>query len=115
VNVNLDGPTLTEPYAFLMIYGMSGWDTRAACNWFAQYRQYFNPQLGFDPLGLATNATHPKLGATTIILNTDEIADCCDDGWLNGVKEILGPVAGRWRLSDTAWNVWIAQPVSIKW
>jgi hypothetical protein len=115
VDVNLDGPTLTEPYAFLMIYGMSGWDTRAACNWFAQYRQYFNPTWGFDPLGLATNATHPKLGATTIILNTDEIADCCDDGWLNGVKEILGPVAGRWRLSDTAWNVWIAQPVSIKW
>jgi hypothetical protein len=111
----VDGPTLNDPYAILMIYGMSGWDTRAAANWFAQYRQYFNPSLGFDQTGLATNATHPKLGATTIILNTDHIASVCDEGWLYGVQEILGPVAGRWRLSESAWNVWMAAPISITW
>jgi hypothetical protein len=116
-----DGPTLVEPYAILAIWGMSGWDTRAACNWLAQYRQFFNPSLGFDATGLATNATLqpdtglPKLGVTTIILNTDAIADVCDDGWMNGVQEILGPVAGRWRLSESAWNVWIDVPVSIDW
>jgi hypothetical protein len=125
----IDGPTLTDPYALLLIWGMSGWDTRAASNWFAQYRQFFNDlydlQLG---VGLATNATlqpfgawghwpfggRPKLGATTIILNTEEIGDSCGD-WLNGVKEILGPCAGRWRLSETAWNVWISAPLSIEW
>jgi hypothetical protein len=126
----IDGPTLTDPYAGLLIWGTSGWDTRAASNWFAQYRQFFNDitdlQLG---TGLATNATlqpfgawghwpfggRPKLGATTIVLNTDHIAECCDEDWLYGVAEILGPCAGRWRLSESAWNVWIAAPLSIEW
>jgi hypothetical protein len=123
-----DGPTLVDPYAGLLIWGMSGWDTRAACNWFAQYRQFFNDiedlQLG---MGLATNATRqptgepepfsgrPKLGATTIILHTEHVAEVCDEDWLYGVKEILGPCAGRWRLSETAWGVWISAPVSIRW
>jgi hypothetical protein len=129
-DVITDGPTIYEPYAALLIWGTSGWDTRAACNWFAQYRQFFNDgtdlQLG---TGLATNATmqplgawghwpfggRPKLGATTIVLNTDHIAECCDEDWLYGVAEILGPCAGRWRLSESAWNVWIAAPLSIEW
>jgi hypothetical protein len=121
----VDGPTIYEPYAALLIWGTSGWDTRAAANWFAQYRQFFSDttdlQLG---TGLATNATlqpsgwpwtgRPKLGATTIILHTEHIQDSCNN-WLNGVAEILGPCAGRWRLSETAWNVWIAVPLSIEW
>jgi hypothetical protein len=118
---DVQGATLVDPYAALLVWGMSGWDTRAAANWLAQYRAMFND--GFDPdgIGLATNATlqpdngRPKLGATTVILNTDHIAECCDDGWEWGVKEILGPPAGRWRLSDTAWGVWISAPISIRW
>jgi hypothetical protein len=103
----LDGPTLVEPYAALLIWGMSGWDTRAAANWFAQNRYCFNE--------LYTNATYPKYGATTIILHTDHIAETCDEGWQWGIKEILGPPAGRWRLSTSAWGVWIAAPLSIEW
>ena len=117
-----DGPTLVDPYAGLLIWGMSGWDTRAAANWFAQYRPCFRM--------LMTNATEyntgkgvNKWGVTTVILSTDHIADCCGDlgdeffyeYLLEGVKEILGPPAGRWRLSETAWNVWISAPLSIEW
>jgi hypothetical protein len=127
LNANTDdGATLSDPYAGLVIWGMSGWDTRAACNWFAHYRKLFNDQTDWiTGLGLATNATlqpplglhggRPKLGATTIILHTDHVAECCDEDWLWGIKEILGPVAGRWRLSSTAWGVWISAPVSIRW
>jgi hypothetical protein len=123
----IDGPTLVDPYAGLLIWGMSGWDTRAATNWFAQYRQFFNDLTDIPyGIGLATNATiqptgafghfpfggRPKLGATTIILKTDEMK--CNK-WMNPVAEVLGPCAGRWRLSETAWGVWIAAPLSIMW
>jgi hypothetical protein len=109
---NWDGPTLVEPPAALLIWGMSGWDTRAAANWFAQYRSCFNQ--------LFSNATiqpggYYKRGVTTIILHTDHVGDVCAEDWQYGIKEILGPPAGRWRLSETAWNVWISAPLSIDW
>jgi len=110
-----DGPTIVEPWAGLLIYGISGWDTRAAANWFAQYRANFNDISTMLQALQPVDVGYDKLGATTIILNTDEIADCCDDGWLNGVQEILGPCAGRWRLSTSAWNTWVQQPVAIVW
>jgi hypothetical protein len=103
----VDGPTICEPYAGLIIYGMSGWDTRAAANWFAQYRHMFSV--------LYTNSSYPKKGATTIILNTNRIGEVCDETWEWGIKEILGPPAGRWRLSESAWSVWIKAPLSITW
>jgi len=109
----LDGPTLVDPYAGLLIWGYSGWDTRAACNWLAHYYMEFNDFLGGD--GLWTNLDETKLGATTVILYTPEIAEVVDEGWLNGVKEILGPCAGVWRHSVSAWSVWIEVPVQVEW
>jgi len=114
-NNQLDGPTLVDPYAGLLIWGISGWDTRAAANWLAQYRWDFDD--------LCTNATYPKYGATTIILHTPHVAEVFDNPAIGpnqclgeyGIKEILGPVAGRWRHSVTAWGVWITVPCSIDW
>jgi hypothetical protein len=104
----LDGPTIVEPYAILSIWGMSGWDTRAAANWFAQNRAKFAGTT------LLTDDLYMKEGVTTLILYTPEVQDSCTD-WQNGIKEILGPPAGRWRLSTTAWGVWIKQPLQITW
>jgi hypothetical protein len=103
-----DGPTIVEPYAALLIWGMSGWDTRAAANWFAQNRHEFRGT------NLMTDDLYRKEGVTTLILYTPEVMDSCTD-WENGIKEILGPPAGRWRLSTTAWGVWIKQPLQITW
>lgn len=102
-----DGPTLVDPYAGLLVWGVSGWDTRAASNWLAQYWHEFNK--------LYTNATHVKRGVTTIILYTPNIAKTNTKGWTYGIREILGPVAGRWRHSVAAWDVWITVPCSIDW
>jgi len=103
-----DGPTLVDPYAGLLIWGYSGWDTRSAANWLAQYWINFH--------SLYTNATAPvKRGVTTIVLYTPKIAGCVDYGWEYGVAEILGPVAGRWRFSTGAWDLWISIPCSIVW
>jgi hypothetical protein len=108
----LDGPTLVDPYAALSIWGVSGWDTRAACNWLAQWREELD-----DVWTNATDITGPKkAGVTTLILHTPHVAEVCDeDDPVWGIKEILGPPAGQWRLSETAWGVWIAAPLSIEW
>ena len=109
----VDGPTLVDPYAALLIWGISGWDTRAACNWFAHYRCNFNT--------LWTNATvgingRRARGAVAVVLYTPKVASTVGNPWDYGVKEILGTCAGRWRLSTTAWGVWIEVPVaSLDW
>jgi hypothetical protein len=109
----VDGPTIVEPFAALSIWGISGWDTRAACNWVAQYREDFNFADVNATIQPDTGTT--KEGAVTFILHTDHIGEVCDEGFMWGIKEILGPPAGRWRLSTSAWGVWIAAPLSIRW
>jgi hypothetical protein len=106
--LNVDGPTITEPYAGLIIWGTSGWDTRAAANWFAQNRRRFNALFTATTDKIGEN----KRGVTTLILNTEHVGDSCGD-WMEGVQEILGPPAGRWRLSESAWGVWIYQPLPL--
>jgi len=106
--LNLDGPTLVDPYAGLLIWGISGWDTRAACNWLAHY------WWEFDDLGTSIRAPW-KRGVTTLILYTPEIAEVVDEGWDNGIKEVLGPCAGVWRHSIAAWDVLIEVPCQVEW
>jgi len=113
---NLDGPTLVDPYAGLLIWGISGWDTRAACNWLAHYWWLFN--------GFSTSLRAPwKRGVTTLILHTAHVAEVVPE-WdpldpvgsaLYGVKEVLGPCAGVWRHSVAAWDVAIEVPCQVDW
>ena len=109
----MDGPTVVDPFAALLIWGYSGWDTRSACNWLAQHWVDFTT--------LYTNATDQpetgvgKKGVTTLILYTPKIAEVYDYDYMYGVREVLGPAAGRWRYSVGAWDLWIAIPCSLDW
>jgi len=102
------GPTLVDPYAGLSIWGVSGFDTHAACYFLAHYWCNFHD--------LYINATAKKRGATSIVLNTDKMADVCDETWMYAIQEIDGPPAGRYRkpTGDT-WGPWYAFPCSIDW
>ena len=110
-----DGPTLSDPYAGLLVYGMSGIDTHAAAYWLAHYWACFNK--------LYTNETKQKhtgvgkRGVTSVLLNTEKMCGVSDNiDWQWAIQELVGPVAGRWRAeSGTEWGPWMAYPISIKW
>jgi len=104
----LDGPTLSDPYAGLMVYGMSGFDTHAAAYWLAHYWCNFND--------LYTNVTTPKRGVTAVLLNTEKMCGVVDNTWEWAIQELVGPVAGRWRAeAGSNWGPWMAYPISIIW
>ena len=107
----LDGPTLSDPYAGLLVYGISGIDTHAAAYWLAHYYCNFND--------LATNETLGKIikrGVTSVLLNTVKMCGVTDNNWQWAIQELVGPVAGRWRAeAGSNWGPWMAYPISIIW
>ena len=114
----LDGPTLNDPYAGLIVYGVSGVDTHAATYWLAHYWCKFNQ--------LYTNATELKRGVTAILLNTAKmcgVVDHTEADWGDGthggewaIQEIVGPPEGRWRAeTGTNWGPWMSYPTSVDW
>jgi len=103
-----DGPTLVDPYAGLLVYGMSGIDTHAASYWLAHYYSKFNT--------LYTNATTPKRGVTAILLNTAKMSAVVDKNYEWAIQELVGPVTGRWRAeTGSNWGPWMSYPTSIDW
>jgi hypothetical protein len=117
---SLDGPTLNDPYAGLIVYGMGGDDTHAASYWLAHYWCRFNE--------LYTNATDQpeymswsegmrgKRGVTAVLLNTVKMCGVVDNDWQYAVQEMVGPVQGRWRAeTGDNWGPWISYPCTIDW
>ncbi len=104
----LDGPTLSDPYAGLLIYGISGFDTLAAAYWLAHYWCNFNT--------LYTNETTPNRGVTSVLLNTVKMRGISDNTWQWAIQELVGPVAGRWRAEARSnWVPWMSYLTSIDW
>ena len=123
--VSLDGPTLIDPYAGLIVYGVSGFDTHAAAYWLAHYWCNFNDLYINATVFPGTSAG--KRGATAILLNTAKMCGVVDhestadwgDGTHGGewaIQEIVGPPAGRWRFeTGLYWGPWLSYPTSIDW
>jgi len=104
-----DGDTLVLPYAGLSVWGCSGFDTYAACNWLGYY------YLNFNSLYTDTYPINER-GVTTIILNTEKIEAVYSHTWEWAIQELVGPVDGRYRTErGTGWGSWVYNLNTITW